>query len=156
LVLRAEIAPGEKTATSSTRNVSNCFQSATRADFVVDGRKLLGAAQCRKNGAILQHGSLLLDADETLWTRHAGGSLRNVVTLKSLGVKNSREEIVRVLCEGVARSWNTSLRLSALTPSETKMANFLSEQKYATEAWNRRAIDASNDSPERVNLIREK
>jgi lipoate-protein ligase A len=40
-----------------------CFATATAADGLLDGRKLVGAAQVRRGGALLQHGSLLLRAD---------------------------------------------------------------------------------------------
>ncbi len=151
LGIEAEIARDSKTETSSTRPSStrsraesspNCFQSATRADFVVDGRKILGAAQCRKNGAILQHGSLLLDVDASLWAQKVGGSMQNVVTLKSLSVEAPREQIVAALCAGIENHWKISLQKSAPTKQETRMANFLLNTKYSRENWNRNGIDA--------------
>lgn len=45
----------------------NCFAGSACPDIVVRGKKLFGSAQRRKNGAILQHGSLLLDIDRELW-----------------------------------------------------------------------------------------
>lgn len=45
----------------------NCFAGSACPDIVVGGKKLFGSAQRRKNGAILQHGSLLLDIDRELW-----------------------------------------------------------------------------------------
>lgn len=37
-----------------------CFQCHSRFDLLVDGRKLMGSAQRRTAGAVLQHGSLIL------------------------------------------------------------------------------------------------
>lgn len=45
----------------------NCFAGSACPDIVVQGRKLFGSAQRRKSGAVLQHGSLLLDIDAPLW-----------------------------------------------------------------------------------------
>ena len=39
---------------------------STGADLCYEGKKLIGSAQCRKNGYILQHGSILLDYDREL------------------------------------------------------------------------------------------
>lgn len=42
----------------------NCFGTATGADLILpNGEKLIGSAQLRKNGAILQHGSMILAPD---------------------------------------------------------------------------------------------
>lgn len=53
----------------------NCFAGSACPDLVVQGKKLFGSAQRRKNGAILQHGSLLLDIDRELWARVFGPRL---------------------------------------------------------------------------------
>lgn len=39
-----------------------CFLRTAAPDLVVSGRKILGSAQRRRRGAVLQHGSLLLEA----------------------------------------------------------------------------------------------
>ncbi len=41
-----------------------CFRRHAAPDLVVQGRKVLGSAQRRRRGAVLQHGSLLLRASE--------------------------------------------------------------------------------------------
>jgi lipoate-protein ligase A len=45
----------------------NCFAGAACPDITLQGRKLFGSAQRRREGAVLQHGSLLLDIDSALW-----------------------------------------------------------------------------------------
>ncbi len=42
-----------------------CFQRKAAPDLVVQGHKVLGSAQRRRRGAVLQHGSLLLSASES-------------------------------------------------------------------------------------------
>lgn len=43
-----------------------CFDSPTAGEIVADGRKLVGSAQLREKGALLQHGSILVDDDQAL------------------------------------------------------------------------------------------
>jgi lipoate-protein ligase A len=42
----------------------DCFLSTTNADLQVDGLKLVGSAQLRRQNAVLQHGSILLNQDQ--------------------------------------------------------------------------------------------
>ncbi len=121
---------------------ANCFASATRADFVVDGRKLLGAAQCRQHGVVLQHGSLLLSVEEESWQRALGkgapgSNAGDVVTLQMLGVQNSAEEIIDALCAGCEETLKISLLPAVLAEEEASLAACLLEEKYAQPSWNR-------------------
>lgn len=43
-----------------------CMSISTGADLCFEGKKLIGSAQFRKEGYILQHGSILFDYDENL------------------------------------------------------------------------------------------
>src|SRR5438105_3671850 len=43
-----------------------CFAAPARGELVSDGRKLVGSAQCRDDGALLQHGSILIDDDQSM------------------------------------------------------------------------------------------
>ncbi len=43
-----------------------CMLVSTGADLCYKGKKLIGSAQCRKQGYILQHGSILYDYDKDL------------------------------------------------------------------------------------------
>lgn len=43
-----------------------CMLISTGADLCYQGKKLIGSAQCRKNGYILQHGSILMDYNKKL------------------------------------------------------------------------------------------
>lgn len=43
-----------------------CFAQPAEGELVVDGAKLVGSAQYRENGAMLQHGSILIADDQAL------------------------------------------------------------------------------------------
>ena len=49
-----------------------CFAQPVGGEVVVAGRKVVGSAQLRENGALLQHGSMLLSDDQAL-VRELGG-----------------------------------------------------------------------------------
>jgi lipoyl(octanoyl) transferase len=46
--------------------VAPCFETPTAGEVVVGGRKLVGSAQWRDGGALLQHGSILVEDDQTM------------------------------------------------------------------------------------------
>ena len=114
----------------------NCFASAARSDFVVNGRKLIGAAQCRKNGAILQHGSLLLSVDHEKWRQNIGGSMEATISLEELGISASRAEIIIALCKGVQSTLDAHLQEDCLSETEKIVAARLFSQKYTLSEWN--------------------
>jgi lipoate-protein ligase A len=54
-------APASRSAPPSA---TPCFAEPSRGDRTFDGRKLVGSAQWRHEGALLQHGSILVDDDQ--------------------------------------------------------------------------------------------
>lgn len=50
----------------TNHDVNYCMQVSTSADICYKGKKLIGSAQFRKEGYILQHGSILFDYDKDL------------------------------------------------------------------------------------------
>jgi lipoate-protein ligase A len=55
--------PGERAAVPS---LAPCFEAPAAGEIVAAGRKLVGSAQWREHGALLQHGSVLVDDDQAL------------------------------------------------------------------------------------------
>jgi lipoate-protein ligase A len=49
---------------AATPSLAPCFREPAEGEVVVRGRKLVGSAQWRERGTILQHGSLLLSGDQ--------------------------------------------------------------------------------------------
>ncbi len=47
-------------------STSPCFDAAAPGEVVARGRKLVGSAQWREDGATMQHGSILIDDDQPL------------------------------------------------------------------------------------------
>lgn len=63
LGVAAEIASGDSAATRPrSPGTGPCFDAASEGELVVGGRKLIGSAQWREDGAVLQHGSMLISS----------------------------------------------------------------------------------------------
>jgi lipoyl(octanoyl) transferase len=60
-----ETAVAHADAKSSTPGLLPCFDYPSPGEIVYGARKLIGSAQWRCDGALLQHGSLLIDDDQT-------------------------------------------------------------------------------------------
>ena len=131
LGVQSRLAPSDKRGEGGT----NCFASSAACDFVVDGKKLIGAAQCRLEGAFLQHGSLLLAMDEGEWERTTGGGMGGATSLENLGFHFEREKVVAALCRGVERAAGVSLTESGWSDEEREQIEQLREKKYETENW---------------------
>ena len=132
----SKLAPSEKRGEGGP----NCFASSAACDFLVNGKKLIGAAQCRLEGAFLQHGSLLLSMNPNDWVQKTGGPMSGATSLAELGVHAHREAIVSALCEGFERATSASLKESGWSEKETRQLELLTLTKYVTPAWTWEAI----------------
>lgn len=83
-----------------------CFAGQQGADLRVGNRKLCGSAQLHRDGAVLQHGSILLarlpfDETDLLVGAHDRAHLRRVtVTLAELGAPHDARTVARALVDG--------------------------------------------------------
>ena len=121
----------------------NCFAASASCDFLVEGKKLIGAAQCRRDDALLQHGSLLLSIDRAQWQARAGGPMHDAISLCDLGVEAATssdiERIIEQLCAGFERTTGANLSAGALSNAEIESAERLRREKYEDETWTRHA-----------------
>ncbi len=79
-----------------------CMLISTGADLCYEGKKLIGSAQCRKHGYILQHGSILYDYDKNLLERVFGEkvSSNEVTSIKEIKPQLSKEDIINLFSQG--------------------------------------------------------
>jgi lipoate-protein ligase A len=114
-------------------------------DVEVDGRKLSGNAQTRRDGVLLQHGTLLYDLDpermftalsvdaEKLSDKHLERARDRVATVSSMSdasMADLRAAMIEAFTEG--REFSEDEYREA----ELERAVELVESRYATEAWN--------------------
>jgi len=133
-----------------------CFLEPAEGEVVVRGRKLVGSAQARIGGAILQHGSLLLVADQSaLFTETAAkGPVANgagrrrgagatvaaagtgppITLAEILGEVPRWEDMVDAFRWGFAEEFGGLWAPGEMTREETAMATRL-EKKYGSGEW---------------------
>lgn len=78
-----------------------CMSISTGADLCWNGRKFIGSAQYRKNGYILQHGSILFDYDKDLILKifNEPTEFSSIVTLKEINPNIKQEDIISAFKE---------------------------------------------------------
>lgn len=76
-----------------------CMLISTGADLCYHGKKLIGSAQCRKQGYILQHGSILYDYDKALLEKifKEPVSTDEITSIKKINPKLTKEKIIDIL-----------------------------------------------------------
>ncbi|MDP2871724.1 MAG: biotin/lipoate A/B protein ligase family protein [Bacillota bacterium] len=130
---------------------SACFDSPSWYETLVGGRKIIGSAQTRQGGALLQHGSLLVGFDRARLagllrsgTRRDRDELaatlgRRVTSLEAeMGRRPSRREVQRALACGMARALSLYLVSAGYSAREREMARRLCREKYKTSEWTMR------------------
>jgi len=116
-----------------------CFARTGSCEIEFDGRKLVGSAQRRHGGTLLQHGSVLLSVDVPRLAAlfpTTRDPLAPLVTLEAaLGHPPKFADVAEALATAFAREHGLDLRPGGLDPSETAAVDRLVLAKYATEAW---------------------
>ena len=75
-----------------------CMLISTGADLCYNGKKLIGSAQCRKEGYILQHGSILYDCDKNLLSEIFKEEVDtgSITTIKEINPSLTKKDIINV------------------------------------------------------------
>lgn len=150
----ADLVPAARPAPGAPRGGGVlCFASHARHEVAVDGRKILGSAQWRSGGAILQHGSLPLELDADLlerlvrpadragrahWRGPVAGPLPACGLFEALGREVPVPDVEAALARGLAETLGVIFREDPLLAEEEKLARRLAREKYASEAWLKR------------------
>jgi lipoate-protein ligase A len=116
-----------------------CFAKAARCDLVSAGRKVVGSAQTRTRGCVLQHGSvpLTIDLDELL-------AVLPDRRAEDLDERRSKVSRAAVGVAGFERCLGVRFREADLLPEERACAESLVVAKYGTAAWTERALQRSS------------
>lgn len=145
----AAIAAGEPDPRSFGGEANpSCFDTPSASELVVDGRKVVGSAQTRREGAILQHGSILLDLDYGLLfsllrvpdpaaaARHLRKRAAGLQEVLGRAVPVAAAEVA--MAAGFAEALGLQLTPGTLTPAEQAEADRLLREKYGNDDWNLR------------------
>lgn len=74
-----------------------CMLLSTGADVCYKNKKLIGSAQCRKSGYILQHGSILFGYNKSLLEALFYEKIENITTVKEILPNISKDEFISKL-----------------------------------------------------------
>jgi lipoate-protein ligase A len=128
-----------------------CFEEPSNYEITVNRKKLVGSAQARRKGAVLQHGTIPLTGDITRITKvlvyqdetqRAAAANRlydRATTIEiSLGKKVSWDRTAQALIHAFEKELNLKLNLENLSDLEIFTAEKLLADKYDTPEWNQR------------------
>ena len=74
-----------------------CMLISTGADVCYKGKKLIGSAQCRKQGYVLQHGSILFDYDRELLESLFHEKVQGITCLREILPDMTKQEFINSL-----------------------------------------------------------
>lgn len=144
----AEITAGKKTKGAIT---AACFDSPSRHEITVLGKKLVGSAQIRKYNSILQHGSVVIENEPDLLfsclnydNEAARTEGRNYFVQRSasladiLGYTPEFQEVAETLKGSLTEELGINLIPHGITDVEMTEALELYRSKYSTDAWNKK------------------
>jgi lipoate-protein ligase A len=127
-------------ARAAAPSLAPCFKEPAEGEVVVGGRKLVGSAQFREGGVLLQHGSLLLEGDQRevrAWTLGAGPAEEGETPI-SLAELCSPLPAWERLTAALAAGWEEELG-AAPEPAELSAAEragaALHAARFADPAW---------------------
>lgn len=128
-----------------------CFEVPSDYEITVNGHKLLGSAQVRKRGVVLQHGALPLVGDiaricealrfesEAKRERVKARVRERATTVQAvLGREVSWDEAAQAIRAGFAEALNLEFVEESLSADEQAAAEKLRAEKYAAREWNER------------------
>lgn len=148
--------PNPQTPSPSPQPLPVCFEVPSDYEITAGGRKLLGSAQVRKRGVVLQHGTLPLTGDlaricdalrfesqaerDRVQARVRG---RAATVAEVLGVEVTWDQAAAALGRGFEETLNLELLTGDLSGLENDHARRLRAEKYGTDVWNARVTAAA-------------
>lgn len=91
--LGVELTFGENKKVST--HFDYCMLLSTGADLCYQGNKIIGSAQCRKQGYVLQHGSILFGYDKEFLESLFKEEVNGITTVNEILPDMTKEEFVR-------------------------------------------------------------
>jgi lipoate-protein ligase A len=147
LNVEIEIQP-EVRLTSDEREQAICFELPSSYEITAGGKKLVGSAQVRRRGGVLQHGSLPLSGDlaricqvlsypDEEERSAAASRLRNRATTleELLGFPITWQDAADAMIAGFSDALHIHLEQQDLTVGESERANQLRREKYESQDW---------------------
>ncbi len=100
----------------------DCFSEPADDELCVAGRKLVGSAQRRSRGGVLQHGSMRLCPDPAPIRRAAGLDAGVATSLQELAFEHSTRTLEEACVAGFSRVLDARFESGSLTAAEERIA----------------------------------
>jgi len=115
-----------------------CFAEPSKGELVFDARKLVGSAQVREDGALLQHGSILVEDDQSLISAVSivpppTDAARAATLANAMGRTPEIAEVAEALFDSVRR--NESRGATTLDEAEVEAFTARHLDRYRSEWW---------------------
>lgn len=115
-----------------------CFAEPSKGELISEGRKLVGSAQVREKGALLQHGSILVEDDQALISRLSlvppTSEAAPAATLsRAMGRVPQIGEVAEALFAAVI--WSEDAGARRISESEVTEYTDRHIEKYRSEWW---------------------
>jgi lipoate-protein ligase A len=120
-------------------------------DILVDGKKISGNAQTRKEKTVLQHGTVLMDVDvekmfsllkvpnEKIKDKLISDVKERITSIQHVfGEQISFDEVAEALKVGFEEHFDVRLEKSALTMEEKKLTETFDQEFFSVASWNHR------------------
>jgi lipoate-protein ligase A len=147
--LGAEAVQAQRAYDKQPELAAACFDTPSNYEITVGSRKLVGSAQVRRRGVVLQHGSLPLCGDLTrlfdylrLESEQKRQALRRALRKRAatleevLGQAIPFDRVAEALSAGFAQALDLKLEPWRLTARERELAAEMRGERYATDEWN--------------------
>lgn len=117
-----------------------CFDAPASYELTVNGRKLVGSAQVRRDGVLVQHGVIpfTMDMDRlvTLFVQPPPQLGTHMTTLGKITNKPySFDSVADALIKGFKKTWGIRFEQSLWTSAEQAQVKELRASRYANKSW---------------------
>ena len=122
-----------------------CFNDPSWYELLIDRKKIVGSAQKRAHGKILQHGAILMDIDIKKYANCFNDvtelmifNMQNRITSLKAELKERihLEKLKSALIQGFEQELDIEFIKSRPTADEMELAKELNKTKYSTDDWN--------------------
>ncbi|ASN07482.1 octanoyltransferase [Virgibacillus necropolis] len=126
-----------------------CFEKPAFYEMVVDGKKVSGNAQTRKQGVLLQHGSIPMSINKEMLfdlfkfpSEKLRGKKRNSFSEKAITIneitkkQHTYDDLKKAFHKGFQSELNMDFIPLQLSDSQWQEVHDLAKTKYAVEEWN--------------------
>lgn len=125
----------------------NCFVSKSNYEVSFEGKKIVGSAQRRSNGILLQHGAIMLDVDykclDRVFMRNdyivkgENELKKRLCGVNEIAKKKVEPEEIKTLILKTIEEFGISYEEKAFSANELSEIDEIAKRKYRIASWNR-------------------